>query len=142
VQHRQGRPGPLDRRRPRHRLHTREITDGGRRYDAILDTGGARPLPLLWRALTPRATLVVVGSETGGKRLGGIDRSARAALPSPFVPQKLVMLISTERHEDLLDLTELIEEGKVSPVVDRTFPLAEVPEVLRHLAAGGPGARS
>ncbi|HSK26706.1 MAG TPA: NAD(P)-dependent alcohol dehydrogenase, partial [Jiangellales bacterium] len=113
-----------------------EITDSGRRYDVIIDTGGLRPLRTLRRALTPTGTLVVVGAENGGSWTGGIGRAVRAALLSRFVSQTLVMLTAKERHEDLLELTELIEAGKVTPAVDRTFPLVDAPEAIRYLMDG------
>jgi NADPH:quinone reductase-like Zn-dependent oxidoreductase len=113
-----------------------EITDSGRRYDVIIDTGGLRPLRTLRRALTPKGTLVIVGAENSGNWTGGIGRAMRAAMLSPFVGQKLVMLTSKERHEDLLALTELIEAGKVTPAVDRTYPLVDVPEAMRYLMDG------
>ena len=117
--------------------YTREdFADGSHRYDLILDTGGNSPLKKLRRALTPRGTLVVVGSETGGRWLGGSERSLRAMLLSPFVGQRLRPLLSSERAEDLELLRELIEAGKITPAVDRTYPLGEVPEAIRYLRDG------
>jgi NADPH:quinone reductase-like Zn-dependent oxidoreductase len=113
-----------------------EITDGGRRYDVIIDTGGLRPLRTLRRALTPKGSLVIVGAENGGNWTGGIGRAMRAAMLSRIVGQTLVMLTSKERHEDLLELTELIEAGKITPAVDRTYPLVDVPEAVRYLMDG------
>ena len=117
--------------------YTREdFADGSHRYDLILDTGGNSPLKKLRRALTPRGTLVIVGSETGGRWLGGADHSLRAMLLSPFVGQRLRPLLSSERAEDLELLRELIEAGKITPAVDRTYPLGEVPEAIRYLRDG------
>ena len=67
---------------------------------------------------------------------GGIDRQLRATMLSPFVGQKLGTFINKENHEDLLVLKELIEEGKLTPVIDRTYPLSEVPEAIRYLEEG------
>jgi NADPH:quinone reductase-like Zn-dependent oxidoreductase len=113
-----------------------DFADGKHRYDVILDTAGHRSLTHLRRALTPRGTLVIVGSETGGRWLGGIDRQLRALMLSPFVGQKLGSFISSENREDLLVLTELIESGKVTPVIDRTYPLSEVPAAIRYMQEG------
>ncbi len=113
-----------------------DITDSGQRYDVILDIGGHRSLTHLRRALTPRGTLVIVGSETGGRWLGGIDRQLRALLLSPFVGQKLSSLLSSENANDLIALTELIESGKVTPVIDRTYPLSETPAAIRYMTEG------
>ncbi|MER5935388.1 NAD(P)-dependent alcohol dehydrogenase [Streptomyces sp. NPDC002054] len=115
--------------------YTREdITDGTRRYDLILDIAGNRSLSRLRRILTPTGTLVLVGGD-GGPWLGGTDRLLRAQLLSVVVRQRLRVLVSAERHEDLLVLTGLIEAGRVTPVVDRTYPLAEAPDAIRRLAA-------
>src|SRR5215216_6730803 len=116
--------------------YTREdFADGRNRYDSILDIAGNRSLSLLRRALTPRGTLVIVGAEDAGKLLG-VRRQLRAAALSPFVRQKLGTFISKERGEDLEELRTLLEVGTITPVVDRTFPLDEVPEAIRYLRDG------
>src|SRR5215204_4805601 len=117
--------------------YTREdFAEGDQRYHVILDIGGNSSLARLRRALTPEGTLVIVGGEGGGRWLGGLDRQLRATMLSPFVGQKLGTFVSTPNHEDLLVLKELIESGKVTPVIDRTYPLAEVPDAIRYLEEG------
>jgi NADPH:quinone reductase-like Zn-dependent oxidoreductase len=117
--------------------YTREdFADGRGRYDVILDIAGNRSLSHLRRALTPKGTLVIVGGEGGGKWFGGNGRQLKALVLSPFVRQKLGTWISTERAEDLQVLRELLETGKVTPVVDRTFALSEVREAIRYLREG------
>ncbi|WP_374778167.1 NAD(P)-dependent alcohol dehydrogenase [Streptomyces sp. NBC_01310] len=111
-------------------------TDGTRRYDVILDIAGNRPVSRLRRALTARGTLVIVGGEGGGRWIGGNQRQLGALLLSPFVGHRLSTLASTEHHNELEVLTELIEAGSVTPVVDRTYPLAEVPDAIRYLREG------
>ncbi|HEV2824647.1 MAG TPA: NAD(P)-dependent alcohol dehydrogenase [Actinomycetota bacterium] len=114
--------------------YTREdVTDGTRRWDLIVDTGGHRSLSQLRRALVPTCTLVIVGSEGRGRWLGGFDRNLRAVLLSRFVGQRLTMLSSTPRQEDLQTLRELLEAGKLTPPVSTTYPLAQVPEAIRQL---------
>lgn len=113
-----------------------DFDSSGRRYDLIVDIGGHNSLRRLRRSLTPRGTLVVVGSETGGKVLGGFDRSLRAVAWSPFVSQRLTMLVSKETHVDLEPLTEMIEAGQITPSIDSTFSLDEVPDAMRRLEAG------
>ena len=114
-----------------------DIADGARHWDLIVDTGGRRSLSQLRRALTHRGTLVIVGGEGGGRWLGGFDRQIlRAPILSPLVSQTLRPLTSKERSEDLVVLKELIEAGKLTPVIDRTYPLGEAPEAIRHLEAG------
>jgi NADPH:quinone reductase-like Zn-dependent oxidoreductase len=114
----------------------KDFAEGTHRYDAIIDTGGNRRLSHLRRALTARGTLVIVGGETGGRWLGGFDRSLRAGLVSPFVSQKLAMLTSKENGADLDAIRELIEAGQVSAAVDRSYPLRETAAAIRHLMDG------
>jgi NADPH:quinone reductase-like Zn-dependent oxidoreductase len=113
-----------------------DITDGTRRFDLILDCAGRRSLSQLRRALTPKGTLVIVGGEGGGRWMGGFLRNLRAPVLSRFVGQRLRMLASKERPEDLQTLRELLEAGKVTPLIDRTFPLREVPEAIRQMVEG------
>lgn len=113
-----------------------DFADGGTRYDLILDIGGNASLSRLRRALTARGTLVIVGGETGGRLLGGYDRSLRAPLLSLVVGQTLGGVICSENHEDLLALTALVEAGKVAPVIDRTYPLSEAPKAIQHVEDG------
>src|SRR5829696_8348382 len=113
-----------------------DFAEGDQRYDLILDIGGNSSLSRLRRALTPKGVLVITGGEGGGRWLGGLERQLWATMLSPFVSQKLGTFVSTPNHEDLLILKELIESGKVTPVIDRTYPLAEVPEAMRYLEGG------
>jgi NADPH:quinone reductase-like Zn-dependent oxidoreductase len=117
--------------------YTREdFTDGTRQFDLILDTAGRRPLSQLRRALTPQGTLVIVGGEGGDRWLGGFQRQIFAPLNSLFTEQKLLGLISKERRQDLLTLKDLIEADKLTPVIDRTYPLSEAPQAIRYLEQG------
>ena len=117
--------------------YTREdFADGDSRYNVILDIAGNRSLSDLRRALAREGTLVLVGGEGGGRWLGGVDRTLRALVLSRFVRQGLSTWIATQPKEDLEVLHELLEAGKVTPVVDRTFPLSEVPEAIRYLRGG------
>ena len=117
--------------------YTREdFTEEKQRYDVILDISGSSSLRRLRRALTPEGTLVLVGGEGGGRWLGVVARLLRARLLSPFVSQKLRTFLSSENYEDMLVLKDLIESGNVAPVIDRTYPLAEVPEAIRYLEEG------
>lgn len=118
--------------------YTREdFADGSRTWDVIVETSGRRSLSDLRRALAQKGTLVIVGGEGGGKWTGGFFRQMlRAPVLSLFVGQKLGGIVSTEGHEDLEALAALIEAGKVTPVVDRTYPLIEVADAIRYLEEG------
>jgi NADPH:quinone reductase-like Zn-dependent oxidoreductase len=113
-----------------------DFADGQHRYDLILDIGGNSKLSRLRRTLTPRGTLVIVGGEAGGRWTGGFGRQLRAVALSPFVHQRLTMLAAKERSTDLERLTELIEARAVTPSIDRTYPLDQVPDAVRYLEAG------
>jgi NADPH:quinone reductase-like Zn-dependent oxidoreductase len=116
--------------------YTREdFVDGTRRYDLILDIGGSTPVRRLRRALRPRGTLVFVGGENSGN-LTGLGRQLRGVLISPFLRQRLVLLMAKERAADLERLSGLIEDGKVVPSVDRSYPLEESPDAMRLLEKG------
>lgn len=117
--------------------YTREdFTRGRQKYDLILDMGGNRPLGQLRRALTTRGTLVVVGGEGGGRWTGGVGRSLRALVVSPFVRQRLRPVSAAANAADLQTLKDLVEAGKVTPIIDRAYTLGDAPEAMRHLAAG------
>jgi NADPH:quinone reductase-like Zn-dependent oxidoreductase len=116
-----------------------DVTDGTRQWDLVLDTAGHRSLARLRRALAPGGTLVIVGSEVRGRWMGGFDRNLRAVALSRLVGQRLRMLSSKPRQQDLQTLRELLEAGKLTPVIDRTYPLAEAPEAIRYLVEGHGG---
>jgi NADPH:quinone reductase-like Zn-dependent oxidoreductase len=119
-----------------------DFTDGSRTWDVIVDTAGRRPVSRLRRALTPKGTLVIVGGDGGGRWTGGFFRGMiRAPLMSLFVGQRLDWLNSKVSVEDLQALNDLIEAGKVTPVVGRTYLLPEAPEAIRHLATGHAGGK-
>ena len=109
-----------------------DFTRTGQRYDLILEMAGNRSLADLRRALTPKGTLVLVGG-SGGRWLMGTGRTLRAVLVSPFVGQRLRSFLSKPRGADLVVLKELIEAGKLTPVIDRTFPLREAPAAIGYV---------
>ncbi|GAA3001430.1 NAD(P)-dependent alcohol dehydrogenase [Actinokineospora diospyrosa] len=113
-----------------------DITEGGHRYDAIIDTGGHRSLRHLRRALTPRGHAVIVGSETGGRVLGGFQRALWAPLMSLFGSQKFSGLISAEKQADLLELAALAAAGTIDAPVDRTFPLEHAADAVQYMQDG------
>jgi NADPH:quinone reductase-like Zn-dependent oxidoreductase len=113
-----------------------DYADGTRHYDLILDIAGNPKLSRLRRALTPKGTAVLVGGEDGGNLTGGMNRTLRALALSPVVGQRFAAFINKERGSDLERLAELIEAGQVTPSIDRTYPLAQVPEAMRQLEAG------
>ncbi len=113
--------------------YTREdLAAGGHRFDLILDTAGRRPLSRLRGVLTAHGTIVIVGGEGGGRWLGGFDRGFRGQLLQPVVHQRIRALTAKVNRADLLTLTDLVETGRIAPVLDRTYLLGDVPDAIRH----------
>ena len=105
----------------------------GKRYDLIFQLAGTASPSWCRRALTTKGTLVL---SSGDGRFTGIGRMAAAAVSGPFVSQALVMRVAKLHQADLLALTELIEAGKVAPVIDRTFAFGETPAAVRYCEEG------
>jgi NADPH:quinone reductase-like Zn-dependent oxidoreductase len=115
---------------------TEDFTDGPTRYDVILDNVSSLPLTRLRGALTPQGTLVLNGGGSPGHVFGPVAGILRAVVASALVSQRLRPLPSRQNREELLAVTGLIEDGKLTPVVDRTYPLADTVEGLRHVEQG------
>ena len=113
-----------------------DATDGSHRYDVIIDTGGNRRLRDLRRALTRTGTLVIVGGENGGRWLGGTDRQIRAQCLSPFISQKMGTFIASENADDLEVLTQMIDAGDITPVIDSVHPLADTAVAVARMVDG------
>ena len=113
--------------------YTREdFTDGRRQWDVIIDTAGRRPLRKLRRALTNDGTLVIVGGDGGGNWTGGIGRQmVRAPIVSMFTRQRLVGITGKEKGEDIETLREMVEAGKLTPLVAKTFALPDAAAAVR-----------
>lgn len=111
-----------------------DFTRTNRRYDLILDCVGNHSLAACRRALTSAGTLVVI-TGPNGPWLGPISRLLQPPLLSRFVGQKLVPFIAHANAEDLAILGDLMETGKVRPVIDRCYPLREIADALRYLEA-------
>jgi NADPH:quinone reductase-like Zn-dependent oxidoreductase len=123
--------------------YTREdFTDGTRHWDVIVDTAGRRPLHRLRRALTPKGIAGIVGGDGGGDWTGGFFRQIlRGPILSLVSGQSFRPVMGGEDAADLQALAELIESGKVTPVVDRTFSLPEAADALRYLEQGHPAGK-
>ncbi|MFF9156292.1 NAD(P)-dependent alcohol dehydrogenase [Streptomyces sp. NPDC014846] len=115
--------------------YTREdFTRAGRRYDVVLDLVAGQGISALRRALTPTGTLVLGGGGRSGQFLGAPVLILKGVALSPFVRQRLRPLVGPAPSKAMLaDLRDLAESGKLAPVIDRTYPLAEAPQAIRHL---------
>jgi NADPH:quinone reductase-like Zn-dependent oxidoreductase len=112
-----------------------DFTRSGQRYDLIVDNVGNHSLLECRRALTPKGRYVMVGGEKG-RWIAPLDRALCAAVLSRFVSQNLGMLMANMNKSDLSVLRDLMQAGKVTPVVDRTYTLSQAPEAIRYLEAG------
>jgi NADPH:quinone reductase-like Zn-dependent oxidoreductase len=114
--------------------YTREDFTGGRAcYDVILDNVCNRPLR---RAVTPTGILVLNGGGSPGRVVGAVGTIVRAVVVKALVRERLRLVPHEQKRENLLTLTGLIEAGKLTPVLDRTYPLADTAEGVRHLERG------
>ena len=120
---------------------TEDFTDGRARYDVILDNVGNRPLSRLRRALAPTGTLVLNGGGSPGHVFGPVASILRAVVVNGLVRERLRLLPHEQEQEQLLTLTGLIEAGKLTPVLDRTYPLAGTAEGLRRVEQGHAGGK-
>jgi NADPH:quinone reductase-like Zn-dependent oxidoreductase len=112
-----------------------DFTRTGRRYDVVFDLVGNRTLADCRRALTPAGTLILSGGgvSRGGSLVGPLGLIIRGRLLSGFVRHRLVILTAKQSKENLTTLRELAESTKVTPVIDRTYPLREAAEAIRYL---------
>jgi NADPH:quinone reductase-like Zn-dependent oxidoreductase len=113
-----------------------DVTRGGRRYDLVFQHAGTQSPSDLRRALAPGGTLLLSSGESDGRLIGPVDRIIKALLLAPFVRQRLVPFVAKRSGDDLRVVKELIEAGTVTPVIDRTYPLSDVPEAIGYLEEG------
>src|SRR5438034_16350 len=115
-----------------------DFTKSGQRYDVILDNVGNQPLLSFRRALIPKGKYVMIGG--GGPNdqglIGPLFRPIKAMLLSPFMSQEMGMFIADTNQKDLAVLADLMQSGKVKPVIDRTYKLSEVPAAIAYLEQG------
>jgi NADPH:quinone reductase-like Zn-dependent oxidoreductase len=116
-----------------------DFTKGEQRYDVIFDNVGNHTITERRRILTPKGICVLAGMGSAGKHEGQLSRIAgnlKSFLVSPFIPQKFKMYIAKTLKADLTVLGDLMREGKLTPVIDRQYPMSETAEALRYLEDG------
>jgi NADPH:quinone reductase-like Zn-dependent oxidoreductase len=115
-----------------------DFTKGEQRYDVILDNVGTQPLSGFRRVLAENGICVIIGGggPNDGKWVGPMSRPIKAKLMSPFIKQKIGMMMAEGKPEDLKFLADLMQSGKVTPVIDRTYPLSEIREAVRYVETG------
>jgi NADPH:quinone reductase-like Zn-dependent oxidoreductase len=115
-----------------------DFTKGDQRYDLILDNVGTQPLSGFRRVLNSNGIFVMIGGggPNDGGLIGPMGRPVKALLLSPFISQKMGMLMAELNKKDLTTLGDLMQSGKVTPVIDRTYPLSKIAEAIRYLEQG------
>ena len=110
----------------------------GQRYDLILDNVGTQPLANFRAALKPKGICVMIGGggPNDGRWVGPMARPIKALILSPFVSQKFGMMLAELNHNDLAFLGDLMQSGKVKPVIDRTYKLSDLPDAIRYIEQG------
>jgi NADPH:quinone reductase-like Zn-dependent oxidoreductase len=113
-----------------------DFTKSSQRYDLLFDAVGNHSLLACRRVLNPKGVLIMAGGEGGRWMIRALARAITALVLSRFVSQNLVGLLARARKEDLTIMRELMEAGKVKPVIDKRYRLNEVPEAIRYLEEG------
>ena len=113
-----------------------DFTRMAQRYDLLVDIAGSRPVAACRRVLTRQGILVGVGGPNKGRWMGPMTRAVKAILLSRVVSQKLTFFLAKPNRDDLAIVRDLLLAGKVTPVIDRTYPLSEAPEAIRYLEQG------
>ena len=117
--------------------YTREdFTRTGQRYDLIFQLAGTTSPFACWRALAPKGRLVLSSGDSPGRIIGPVGRIIKAILISPFIGQTLRPFVAKPSSNDLQFLRQVIEAGRVAPVIDRTYPLSEVADAIRYIETG------
>ncbi len=113
-----------------------DFTQGSARYDLIIDNVGNHTLSELRHVLTPNGALVMVGGPSDNSWLGPLTRSVNAYFVAPFVSQKLIFMLAQANQDDLNVLRDLMQAGKLTPVIDRRYKLAETAQAISYLERG------
>ena len=113
-----------------------DFTMSGEHYDFILDNISNRSLSELRRTLTARGMLVPNGGQFQNRWFSSAGRLIKAMVSFRFLSQRLGRFVVAQKHDDLVALKELIEAGKVMPVIDRTDPLSETAAAMDYVGTG------
>jgi len=115
-----------------------DCTKADERYDLLIDIAGTLPLRRLRRVLEPGSTVVLVGGKRKNKLLGPLGHIVRSKVTAIVTRQRVVFFVAKLDKAGMEDLRELLEAGKLTSVIDSTFPLERVAEALGHMGAGHP----
>jgi NADPH:quinone reductase-like Zn-dependent oxidoreductase len=119
--------------------YTREdFTRSGQRYDLMLDVAGGRSWRECRRILKPDATFVLIGGPKTNRLIGPLAHIIRIRVAALRASQKVIFFIANINRDDLMVMNEFMEAGKVTPLIDRQYPLSELPAAMRHFAEHHP----
>ena len=117
-----------------------DFTKGDQRYDVILDNVANHSISEYRRVLTPKGKYIMIGGGSGAKDWQGLfgmmTRPFKAMLLKPFVSQEMGMMLTDPKQNDLVVLADLMQSGKVKPVIDRTYTLEQLPDAVRYVEEG------
>lgn len=113
-----------------------DVTEGGERYDLILQVSGETAARACRRVLTPKGTLLQISGDSTRRWTGPIGRIVAGKLLSSFVSQKITNFVVKPSRDDLTFVANMIENGTVTPVIDRTYSLSEVAAAIGHVETG------
>jgi NADPH:quinone reductase-like Zn-dependent oxidoreductase len=113
-----------------------DFTQGSARYDLIIDNVGSHTLSEYRRVLTPNGALIMVGGPSDNSWLGPMTSAVKAYFVAPFVSQKLIFMLADANHDDLDVLRDLMQAGKLTPVIDRRYKLADTAQAIGYLEQG------
>ena len=115
-----------------------DFTRSASRYDLLVDCAGSRSVWECRRVMTPKGTIVAIGARPGGRWLGPLPQMLRVFASGKFATQRVVIFVASINPDDLIALKDLIEAGKVTPAIDRSYELSEVAAAVRHAKEGHP----
>jgi len=115
-----------------------DFTRSEERYDLILDVSGGRSWREFRRVLKPNATFVLIGGPKTNRLIGPLAHIIRIRLAALRASQKVIFFVANVNREDLILMNELLEAGKVTPLIDRQYKLSELSQAMRHFAEGHP----
>jgi NADPH:quinone reductase-like Zn-dependent oxidoreductase len=115
-----------------------DFTKGEQKYDVILDNVANHSLSECKRVLTPKGKYVMIGGGGANEQglIGVMARPLKAMILSPFISQQMGMMMADTNQKDLTVLADMMQTGKLKPVIDRTYKLDQVPDAIRYLEEG------
>ncbi|MBM2824148.1 MAG: adh 1, partial [Thermoleophilia bacterium] len=113
-----------------------DFTRSDQRYDLMLDVAGSRSWSECKRVLEPQATLVIVGAPKGSRLMGPLSHMVKVRLAAVRSSRKVVFFIAKFNKADMVVLQELLEAGKVKPVIDKRYELSEIADAFRYMGEG------